>query len=90
MAGIVDKSNFPLYNAGLMPQEEMLEVKKTGKKLTIGIPKEKSKFENRIALTPQGIELLVENGHTVLFETGAGEPANYFDNDFSECGANHC
>lgn len=87
MAGIGDKSNFPLYNTGLMPQEEMLEVKKTGKKLTIGIPKEKSKFENRLALTPQGIELLVENGHTILFESGAGEPANYFDNDFSECGA---
>ncbi len=87
MAGIIDKSNFPLYNTGLLPQEEMLEVKRSGKKLTIGIPKEKSKFENRIALTPQGIELLVENGHTVLFETGAGEPANYFDKDFAECGA---
>ncbi|TLX77559.1 alanine dehydrogenase [Labilibacter sediminis] len=87
MAGIVNKSNFPLYNTGLLPQEEMLEVKKTNKKLVIGIPKEKSKFENRIALSPQGVELLVENGHTVLFEAGAGEAANYFDNDFSECGA---
>ncbi len=87
MAGIGDKTNFPLYNTGLMPQEEMLEVKKTGKKLTVGIPKEKSKFENRLALTPQGVELLVENGHTVLFESGAGEPANFYDNDFAECGA---
>ncbi len=87
MAGIINKSNFSLYNTGLLPQEEMLEIKKTQKKLTIGIPKEKSKFENRIALTPQGVELLVDNGHTVLFETGAGEDANYYDNDFSECGA---
>lgn len=87
MAGISDKSNFPLYNTVLMPQEEMLEVKRTGRKLTIGIPKEKSKFENRIALTPQGIELLVENGHTVLFESGAGEPSNFSDRNFSECGA---
>ncbi len=87
MAGIITKSNFPLYNTGLLPQEEMLETKKTNKKLIIGIPKEKSKFENRIALTPQGVELLVENGHTILFESGAGEDANYSDNDFSECGA---
>ncbi|MGQ1785906.1 MULTISPECIES: alanine dehydrogenase [unclassified Saccharicrinis] len=87
MAGIGDKSNFPLYSTGLMPQAEMLEVKKSEKKLTIGIPKEKSKFENRLALTPQGIELLVENGHTVLFESGAGIPANLSDQDFSECGA---
>ncbi|GAF01693.1 alanine dehydrogenase 2 [Saccharicrinis fermentans DSM 9555 = JCM 21142] len=87
MASIGDKSNFPLYSTGLMPQEEMLEVKKTGKKLTIGMPKEKSKFENRLALTPQGIELLVENGHTVLFESGAGQAANLSDQDFAECGA---
>ncbi len=87
MAGIINKSNFSLYNTGLLPQEEMLEIKKTQKSLIIGIPKEKSKFENRIALTPQGVELLVDNGHTVLFETGAGEDANYYDNDFSECGA---
>lgn len=87
MAGIINKSSFTMYNAGLLPQEEMLEMKKTNKKLIIGIPKEKSKFENRIALTPQGVELLVDNGHTVLFESGAGKAANYFDNDFSECGA---
>ncbi len=87
MAGIKNKTGFPLINTGLLPREEMLEVKRTQKKLVIGIPKEKSKFENRIALTPQGVELLVEKGHVVLFETGAGEPANYFDNDFSECGA---
>ncbi|MCW3807896.1 alanine dehydrogenase [Plebeiibacterium marinum] len=85
MAGIASKSGFPI--AGILPREEMLEVKKTRKKLIIGIPKELSKFENRIALTPQGVELLVENGHTVLFETGAGEPANYSDSDFSERGA---
>ncbi len=87
MVGISSNSKFPLYNTILLPKEEMLEVKKSSKKITIGIPKEKSRFENRIALTPQGVELLVENGHTVLFETGAGIPANYPDNDFSECGA---
>ncbi len=87
MVGISSNSKFPLYNTILLPKEEMLEVKKRSKKITIGIPKEKSRFENRIALTPQGVELLVDNGHTVLFESGAGIPANYRDQDFSECGA---
>ncbi len=87
MVGISSNAKFPLYSTILLPKEEMLEVKKSGKKLTIGIPKEKSRFENRIALTPQGVELLVESGHTVFFESGAGKPANYSDNDFSECGA---
>jgi alanine dehydrogenase len=80
-------SYFPLGQAHLLPQEEMLETGRRKKKLTIGIPKETSRFENRVALTPQGVELLVANGHTVLFESGAGDKAHYFDHDFAECGA---
>ncbi len=80
-------SYFPLGQANLLPREEMLEVGRPKKKLSIGIPKETSQFENRVALTPQGVELLVANGHTVIFETGAGDRAHYFDHDFAECGA---
>ncbi|MBS2210380.1 alanine dehydrogenase [Carboxylicivirga mesophila] len=80
-------SYFPMGQSHLLPQEEMLEVGRRKKKLSIGIPKESSHFENRVALTPQGVELLVENGHNVLFESGAGDRAHYFDHDFAECGA---
>ncbi|MCT4589311.1 MAG: alanine dehydrogenase [Carboxylicivirga sp.] len=80
-------SYFPLGQANLLPQEEMLEVGRQKKKLLIGIPKESSSFENRVALTPQGVELLVANGHTVVFESGAGDKAHYFDHDFAESGA---
>lgn len=80
-------SYFPLGQVNLLPQEEMLEVGRRKKKLIIGIPKESSSFENRVALTPQGVELLVANGHTVLFESGAGDKAHYFDHDFAEGGA---
>ena len=38
---------------GLMPKEEMLEVKPNFKKLQIGIPKESSFQENRVSLTPE-------------------------------------
>lgn len=71
----------------LLPREEMLETGKRKKRITIGIPKDSSPHENRIPLTPQGVELLTENGHTVLFETGAGDRTHYFDRDFAECGA---
>jgi alanine dehydrogenase len=74
-------------NTGLLPREEMLETGKKKKKLVIGIPRETSKFESRVPLTPQGVELLVQNGHQVLIEAGAGKAAHYFDRDFSECGA---
>lgn len=55
--------------------------------MQIGIPRELSKYENRVALTPQGVELLVANGHQVMVETGAGLTASYPDTYFSEAGA---
>lgn len=80
-------SYFPTGQHGLLPSEELLEVAKQKKRFVIGIPKELSRFEKRVPLTPQGVELLVENGHEVFFETGAGKGANYTDQDFAECGA---
>ena len=82
-----ESSQYPLGQQGLFPQEEMLEVQKCKKELIIGVPKEDPKFESRISLTPQAVELLTENGHKVIVEAGAGEGANYSDLDFSEAGA---
>ncbi|MFT3737532.1 MAG: alanine dehydrogenase [Breznakibacter sp.] len=71
----------------LLPQEEMLEVGRRKKTLSIGIPREMSRSENRVALTPQGVELLTSNSHRVVVETGAGLNASYPDAYFSEAGA---
>lgn len=71
----------------LMPQEEILEVKTSRSELKIGIPKERSFQEKRVPLTPDGVLLLTDNGHEIVIESGAGEGANYSDNDFSEAGA---
>lgn len=59
----------------LMPQEEMLEVKKRGQKIKIGIPSDFSKVEYRVPLTPQAVDLLVSYGHEILIETNAGKSA---------------
>ncbi len=72
---------------GLMPQEEMLEVAQKRSKLFIGIPKERSLQENRVALVPEAVSLLCNNNHRVVVERGAGKPANFQDNDYSEAGA---
>jgi len=74
------------YQHSLLPQPEMLEVKSTSKKLRIGIPFEQDKNENRIAITPLAVELLVAQGNEVFIEKGAGERSNFSDNDFSEKG----
>jgi alanine dehydrogenase len=67
--------------------EETLDIKIKGAELHIGIPKETAFQENRIALTPEGVNVLVNNGHKVVIETTAGEGSKYSDRDFSEAGA---
>jgi len=74
-------------NTAFMPREELLEIKKKSKKIRIGIPLESEEGEKRIALTPEAVTLLVENGNEVIIQKGAGKGSNYTDTDFSECGA---
>jgi len=73
--------------AALMPQEEMLAVGKHHKSLTIGIPRETSFQERRVALVPESVALLVSRGHEVVVETNAGKEASFHDKDYSEAGA---
>ncbi len=70
----------------LLPQEEMIETARKSKTLSIGIPRESSEYETRVCLTPEAVELLVNNGHEVRIETNAGKEASYLDTDYSECG----
>ncbi len=67
--------------------EETLDIKPKRESLCIGIPKEDSFNENRIALTPDAVSVIIANGHEVNVESNAGIGANYSDNDYSEAGA---
>jgi alanine dehydrogenase len=71
----------------MTPKESMLAVETKRQRLFIGIPKESSLQENRIALTPAATKSLTDQGHTIYVESGAGEPSKYSDHDFSEAGA---
>jgi alanine dehydrogenase len=55
--------------------------------LLIGIPKENVQIEKRLVFTPEAVDMIVEAGHRVLFEEGAGEGINYSDAAYSESGA---
>ncbi|MBC7693849.1 MAG: alanine dehydrogenase [Burkholderiales bacterium] len=78
---------FSLTKGGYAPQEEMLEVARKKGKLYIGIPKELAFQENRVPLVPDAVALLVNNGHRIVVEAGAGTNAHFEDNDYSEAGA---
>ncbi|MFN8777557.1 MAG: alanine dehydrogenase [Flavobacteriales bacterium] len=73
--------------AALLPQEEMLAVARRKSELVIGIPRETSFQERRVALVPESVALLVSNGHEVIVETNAGKESNFQDHDYSEAGA---
>ncbi|MDD3773248.1 MAG: alanine dehydrogenase [Weeksellaceae bacterium] len=77
----------PFSRHELIPKEERLEVTLRKGKLSIGIPKEKHHQEKRIGLSPDAVQVLVANGHKVTIEAGAGEDANYSDQEYSEAGA---
>jgi alanine dehydrogenase len=72
--------------AAMIPQEEMLELGRKKQSLYIGIPRETEFQEQRVALVPEAVGLLVSNGHRVIIETNAGSKANFSDNDYSEAG----
>jgi alanine dehydrogenase len=53
----------------------------------VGIPKEIKPDEYRVAITPAGVREMVEHGHEVLVEAGAGEGSAIADADFEAQGA---
>lgn len=55
--------------------------------MLIGIPKKIKNNENRVALTPAGIQSLVDKGHEVLIETNAGLVSGFTDADYEKQGA---
>ena len=66
---------------------ETLDIKPSAASLSIAIPKENAFQENRIALTPDAVGVLVSNGHRVAVEYKAGEGSHFSDNDYAEAGA---
>jgi alanine dehydrogenase len=53
----------------------------------VGIPTEIKPDEYRVAVTPAGVRELVEHGHDVLIQAGAGEGSAIADRQFEEQGA---
>lgn len=84
---MTEKEHAPELATLFVPKEEMLEIRRKGKKITIGIPSDFSKVEYRIPLTPEAVELLVSYGHEIYIETDAGKAANYTDEEYRKAGA---
>jgi alanine dehydrogenase len=54
---------------------------------TVGVPTEVKDRERRVALTPSAVHTVVEQGHAVLVQAGAGTGAGFADGDYKEAGS---
>ena len=55
--------------------------------MIVGILKEIKSEENRVCMTPAGVEVMIQNGHTVLVEANAGAGSGFADAAYVSAGA---
>ncbi len=55
--------------------------------MIVGVLKEIKAEENRVCMTPAGVEIMLQNGHTVLVEKNAGKGSGFSNKDYLEAGA---
>ena len=55
--------------------------------MIVGILKEIKSEENRVSMTPGGVEIMCQNNHQVLIESGAGINSGFDDKIYEELGA---
>lgn len=80
-------SSSAMGDQDLLTKPETLAIAPKKSKLLIGVPKECSFQENRVALVPSSVASLVQAGHRVIIESNAGARSNFSDLDYSEAGA---
>ncbi|NTW68884.1 MAG: alanine dehydrogenase [Chlorobiaceae bacterium] len=55
--------------------------------IVLGIPRERAQDERRVAVSPPGVQILIEHGIKVIIEKSAGHFCNFTDYDYAEAGA---
>ena len=55
--------------------------------MRIGVPKEIKNNENRVAISPSGVDAFVRAGHDVFIETEAGVGSDFSDDAYKQAGA---
>lgn len=66
---------------------QFMKLLQGGGNVIIGIPKEIKKNEYRVSATPTSVSELIDQGHIVLVEQGAGTGSGFEDNEYKAVGA---
>ena len=56
--------------------------------MIIGVPKEIKNNENRVGMTPSGVQEMTKNGHVVYVQATAGVNSGFSDDAYTAAGAN--
>ena len=75
------------FDLGAKTLERWLIKPEKTMKIVLGIPKERAQDERRVALSPAGVQILVEQSIQVVVEKAAGSFCNFTDLDYGEAGA---
>ncbi len=55
--------------------------------MIVGVLKEIKTEENRVCMTPAGVEVMRQHGHEIMLEKGAGVASGFADADYAQAGA---
>ena len=55
--------------------------------MIVGVLKEIKRDENRVAITPAGVEIMRRHGHDLMLEKGAGVASGFTDAEYAQAGA---
>lgn len=72
---------------GIKTLEKRLIKSHSAISLKIGLPKELSRDERRLSLTPGGVSILRANNHEIYIEKNAGSEARFSDKEYADAGA---
>lgn len=70
------------------PQPQLVSTDHARRSLTIGLPANRNAKERRFPLTPEGAQMLIDQGYTIKIEEGAAVTIHYTDNSYRRIGAN--
>ncbi len=74
------------FDLGIKTLERWLIKPEKTMNIALGIPKERLNDERRVAISPAGVKILVENGMRVMIEHDAGKASNFSDEEYSDAG----
>ncbi|ANT65313.1 MULTISPECIES: alanine dehydrogenase [Prosthecochloris] len=75
------------YDLGIKTLERWLIKPEKTMNISLGIPRERTNDERRVALSPAGVKILTENGIRVTIEKHAGSASHFHDQEYAEAGA---